>query len=175
MKALFEDRMRIIEADLLNSQAEALLLTIDGAARGMEGNLVRVYARRFPEDWHYIERELRFPIPLTRCVHVEWDGDAPWQHYLFASTLHHTEVYTDSEKLGIIQTAFANALNLCQRLQIRSLATAVLVGGWRNDAAQALQAMQQSWTYHPISRTAFDCQVHVLDTAALQSVSSTGD
>jgi len=160
--------MRTIEADLLSSQAEAILLTTDGAARGMEGNLARAFARRFPEDWHYIERDLRYPIPLTRCVHVEWDGDAPWQHYLFASTLHHTGVYTDAEKLVIIKTAFTNALNLCQRLQIRSLATAVLVGGWRNDATQALQTMQQAWTYHPISSTAFDCQVHAMDASVLQ-------
>jgi len=69
--------MRIIKANCLSSQAEALLLTTDGAARGLQGNLARAFARRFPKKWRYIERALRYPIQLTRCVHVEWDGAVP--------------------------------------------------------------------------------------------------
>ena len=84
----------IISGDVLDTNADALLLTIDGT-NGMEGNLARQFARRWPDDWEVIQRDVRYPIPIGRTVAVPWEGDCPWQLILFASTLHHADVLDD--------------------------------------------------------------------------------
>lgn len=43
--------LRVLQADLFSVKSEALLLTIDGARRGLEGNLARQFARLSPDDW----------------------------------------------------------------------------------------------------------------------------
>lgn len=133
--------LEVIHGDVLNSSAEALLLTIDGTKQGMEGNIARQFAKLFPEDWTYLLRDIKYPVPIGRTVAVLWDGDCQWKYLLFASTLHHVDTLDDGQKLGVIRSALAEALQLCVRLQIRSLATAVMQGGWRLSAEDALLEM----------------------------------
>jgi len=137
--------IELVFGDLLNSETDALLLTIDGAKCGMEGNIARQFGKRFPEDWEYMQRDIKYPIPLGRTVAVSWDGDCPWRYILFASTLHHLDVLDDQQKLMVIRSALFEALNLCSRLCITSLATAVLQGGWRLDPEIALAQMKNTY------------------------------
>ena len=78
-----------------------------------------------------MQRDLRYPVPIGRCVSVAWDGDCPWRVLLFASTLHHTDILDDSQKRRVIRSALTEALQHCVRLRASSLASAVLQGGWR--------------------------------------------
>jgi hypothetical protein len=130
-----------VNANILDVPAEALLLTIDGAKAGMEGNIARQFARRWPEDWTYMARSLRYPIPLGRTVALPWEGDAPWMLFLFASTLHHLDVLEDGEKAAVVTRAFLEGLKLCIKHGANSLSTPVLQGGWRLSQQQALDAM----------------------------------
>jgi len=133
--------IELLTGDVLNSGAEAVTLTIDGAAKGMGGNISRQFARRWPEDWEDIERALRFPIALGRTVAIAHDGDCPFKLILFASTLHHVGVVDDEEKRGIIRSAFGDAIHHAAEHRVSSMATAVMTGGWRLPAVQALRAM----------------------------------
>ena len=69
--------------NVLDAQAEALLLTVDGVAlnkpdpakpiRGgreiLGGNIANQFARRWPEDWEDLQLEIPFPIlPLLLNV-----------------------------------------------------------------------------------------------------------
>jgi O-acetyl-ADP-ribose deacetylase (regulator of RNase III) len=134
-----------ISGDLLEAKADALLLTIDGSKSGMEGNIARQFARRFPEDWQYLQRGIRYPVPIGRSVIVPWDGDCPWSHILFASTLHHSDVLEEHQKLRVIRLALTEALQLCVRHGISSLSTAVLQGGWRLSPEAALKEMESAY------------------------------
>jgi len=134
--------IRIVHGDVLQAEADALLLTIDGSRRGLEGNIARAFAKRFPEAWESIEGAAPFPIALGRTVLVRHDGDAPWRSFMIAATLHHVDVIDDGAKLEVMRRAFREALLLCGRHAISSLATTVLTGGWRIDAIRALSSMK---------------------------------
>jgi len=135
----------IVTGDVLDTTTDALLLTIDGGKSGMEGSIARQFAKRFPEDWEFMQRDLKYPVPIGRTVAIPWDGDCPWRVIMFASTLHHVGVLDDVQKLRVIRSACAEALQLCVRLRINSLATAVLQGGWRLSAQQALSEMKLAY------------------------------
>ena len=137
--------IELVYGDLLVSETDALLLTIDGAKRGMEGNIARQFKRRFPEDGKYMQRDVKYPIPLGRTVAIPWDGECQWRHIFFASTLHHLDVLDDQQKLQVIRSALSEALNLCVRLRITSIATGVLAGGWRLDPEIALDQMKATY------------------------------
>lgn len=138
--------LEVVIGDVLESNTNALLLTIDGVAkRGMEGNIARQLAKRFPEDWEYMQRDVKYPVPIGRTVVVPSAGDWPWRFILFASTLHHIGVLDERQKLRVIRSALAEALQHCVRLRINSLATAVLQGGWRLSSQAALLEMQAAY------------------------------
>lgn len=139
-------KFELITGDVFDTQADALLLTIDGTKRGMEGNIARQFARRWPDDWEDMQRDVRYPVPIGRTVAVPWDGDCPWRLILFASTLHHLDVLDDRQKRSVIRTSLTEALQLCVRHQATKLATLLLQGGWRLSAEDALREMRS--TYH---------------------------
>ncbi len=137
--------IEIVTGNVLDTTSEAILLTIDGAKRGMEGNIARQFAKRFTDDWLDMQRVLKYPVPIGRTVVLPWDGDCPWRYILFASTLHHLDVLDDQQKLRVVHLALAEALQHCVRLHIKSLASAVLQCGWRLNFADALAQMQQTY------------------------------
>jgi O-acetyl-ADP-ribose deacetylase (regulator of RNase III) len=137
--------LELMKGDLLEVNSDAVLLTIDGGKPGMEGNIARQFARRFPEDWQYLQRDIRYPVPFGRSVIVSWDGDCPWSHIVFASTLHHVGVLEEHEKRRVIRLALTEALQLCVRHGIRSLSSAVLQGGWRLSPEAALEEMEAAY------------------------------
>lgn len=130
--------------NLLELDTPALLLAIDGAARGMEGNLARAFARRWPERWQEIEETLRFPVPLGRVFEVELseNGDScPFQVVVLASTLFHQQVLTPAARQGLIRSAVEDAFRVLRAYRIDSLASAVMRGGWRLELEPAFIAM----------------------------------
>ena len=137
--------LELVTGNVLYAKAEALLLTIDGTKCGMEGNIARQFARRWPDDWDDMQRDVRYPVPIGRTVAVPWDGDCPWRLILFASTLHHLDVLDDRQKRSVIRTSLTEGLKLCMRYQIASLATVLMQGGWRLSAEQALQEMRLAY------------------------------
>ena len=58
--------LELISGDLLEVKSDAVLLTIDGVKPGMEGNIARQFARRFPEDWQYLQRDI--PVSYTHLT-----------------------------------------------------------------------------------------------------------
>ena len=41
--------LKISRGNVLDAKADAIILTIDGAANGMEGNIARAFARKWPD------------------------------------------------------------------------------------------------------------------------------
>ncbi len=136
--------MKIVTGNVLDTPADALLLTIDGSKRGLEGNLARQFQNRW-SDWQDMQRDIRYPVPLGKTVAVEWDGDCHWKYIIFASTLHHLNMHSDMEKRAIVTLAFFDAIHRCRALGIKSLSTTVLRGGWRLSLDDAFRGMQDAW------------------------------
>jgi hypothetical protein len=75
-------QLRIVEGDLLESDADAIMLPIDGVLPGNAGaslierslgRIARSFARRYPECElvEEIDGQVTLPLPLGRAAHVE--------------------------------------------------------------------------------------------------------
>ena len=60
--------MSVVNRNILDSSAEAIILTIDGAKKGMEGNIARAFAKKYPNAWELLEYEITYPIPIEMCI-----------------------------------------------------------------------------------------------------------
>lgn len=50
--------IEIVQGDVLAGQADAVILAVDGAKRGLEDNIARAYPRRWPDAWMEIQDEI---------------------------------------------------------------------------------------------------------------------
>lgn len=133
--------IEIIHGDVLSVSADALILTIDGARKGLEGNLARAFARRWPDAFMDVEDQIRYPVPLGRTVATHPENECGFPLILVASTLHHIDVLSDAQKAGVIRSAMREALTLAHRHRVTRLAATVMTGGWRLGLEPALVAM----------------------------------
>ena len=162
--------LRLLHADVLDAQADALLLTIDGQARGLRGNVAHAFQRRWPEAYEEIESQLRFPVPLGSAVRIDTDNDSPWTTVLFVSTLHHLETLDDASRLDVIGRALASALDIAARTGLRALATTPMKGGWRLTTPEAYRTMYDAWLGSPLHRSGGSLLVCCRDDAGYQSL-----
>ncbi|MBZ0195702.1 MAG: hypothetical protein K8G78_11515 [Deltaproteobacteria bacterium] len=133
--------IEIIHGDVLSAKADALILTIDGVRKGLEGNLARTFARKWPDAFMDVEDQIRYLVPLGRTVATFPENECGFPLVLVASTLHHVDVLSDEQKLGVIRAAILEALALAQRHRVARLAATVMTGGWRLGFQAALSAM----------------------------------
>lgn len=136
--------IEIIQGDVLSSEADAVILAIDGAKRGMEGNIARAYARRWPDAWMEIEDEIRYPIPLGRTIATHPKSESGFPLVLIASTLNHVDTLDEQGKAAIVRSALFEAIQLASRHRVSRLATAPMTGGWRLELEPALAAMMSA-------------------------------
>ncbi len=161
--------IQLLQGDVLGAATDGLILTIDGARRGLEGNIARAFARRWPDDFTEIEDQIRYPVPLGRAVVTRPDLDCPFKAVYVASTLHHLEVLTDVQKAGIIASALGEAVQLALRHRMRSLASAVMTGGWRLPFDAALGAMLDCLRSLAPPEAPLRLAIYVLDEGELRS------
>lgn len=136
--------IEIIQGDVLSAKADALILTIDGSRKGQEGNLARAFARRWPDAFMDVEDQISYPVPLGRTVATHPENECPFTLVLVASTLHHIDVLSDAQKLGVIRAAILDALALAKHHRVARLASTVMTGGWRLELEPALNCMLET-------------------------------
>lgn len=161
----------ILLQDVLESPSDAIVLAIDGAARGMEGNVARAFARRWPDLWQEIEDEVRYPVPLGQVYEVEVAGeyDCPFKVVVLAPTLHHLETLSDAGKRSVVRTALEEAIRATSRYRLSSASTTVMRGGWRLQSDSAFTAMLESLErVTPTVSEYFTLKVCTLDSAEHQ-------
>jgi hypothetical protein len=157
--------------DVLAQPADALLLTLDGAAPGMEGRLARAFGRRWPEAWALVAEEIPLPMGLgeTADVALPADSGAPFRGVVLAATLHHAQPLDDRGKRAVVRTAVEAALKLCAENGWASLACPILSGGWRLREEDALPAMLAG---HDAAGTSVELRLRVLDAAVFARLSA---
>ena len=123
--------IQLLNEDVLSVDASALLLTIDGQAKGLGGIVASAFIRNWPDAYNHCESQLEFPIPLGRAIQTTEHADSPWPSVIFLTTLNHLQILTDSEKIDVMAMAFIGALNIAVSGGMRSVSSVVLKGGWR--------------------------------------------
>lgn len=159
--------------DVLDSAADAVLLTIDGTGRNLFGNVAQGFQRRWPDDFNDLTRLIRYPLPIGRVQAIALDGECPFRIAIVASTLHHVGVLDETQKLAVSRTALFAGLELAHRHGATTLASAVLAGGWRLPAAVALRAMRETYSRFP-HRSALSLLVCVREEAVFRELGSEG-
>jgi hypothetical protein len=162
--------LQLLHTNVLDATADALLLTIDGQARGLRGNLAHAFQRRWPEAYEDFEAQLRFPVSLGSAVRIDADTDCPWRTVLFVSTLHHLETLDDRERHGIIRNGLLSALNIAASTGLRTLATTPLTGGWRLPTPEAYRTMYDAWLGSPLHRSGGSLLVCCRDAAEYETL-----
>ena len=165
--------LNLLNIDVLDSRATALVITIDGQARGLRGNIAHAFIRRWPEAYEDFDSYLEFPIPLGAVRKVDEDTESPWKTILFLSTLHHLETFSADEKLNVIRVALSNALTVAVSGRLSSLSTAVLKGGWRLPLELAYEAMIETYEaseFHRQRRTLNVCSLLASEYERLAAV-----
>jgi hypothetical protein len=146
-------RITIIEGDLLESSAEAIMLPIDGLLASNTdtaivqrslGRIARSFARRYPECElaAEIDAQVTFPLPLGRVAHIELPAGSPFRFALLLSMLpHHADQTSDETARAAAAGAFSQALSLCDKLTVASVAAPLLKAGWRITTGVAMTLM----------------------------------
>ena len=168
--------MNIVQGNVLDAKAEAIILTVDGVAKGMEGNLSRQFALRWPDVWQEILDEIRHPIPLGKVMAYEPVAECAFQLIVLASTLHHREVLTDKAKQGIIRAATERSMNIAAEYRISTIAAAVMAGGWRLKLQDAFLSMVDGYESARQNNIDANLDVYILqpdDFETIQSLTQT--
>jgi len=134
--------LQFVNGNVLDIAADAILLTVDGMAKGMEGNIARAFARRWPDIWDKVKEEIPYPLPYGSVFDYEPDDpDCPFKLVLIASLLPHREVTAPAQK-GFIRSSFDAVLRCALHdYRLASLAAPLLKCGWRLSAQEELLAM----------------------------------
>ncbi|MCE2029472.1 hypothetical protein [Sessilibacter corallicola] len=135
--------IKLFHADIFQNQDEGIVLTVDGAARGMEGNIARSFARVYPDIWEEVDEEISYPIVLGRAqaIKIHSDYDFHNKYCFIAATLNHIDTLSDREKLDVQSSALRHVLSLAESRRLNSIATTIMVGGWRLELEDALVNM----------------------------------
>jgi O-acetyl-ADP-ribose deacetylase (regulator of RNase III) len=165
--------IEIIKGNLIEGGTEAIILTVDGAAKGMEGNIARAFARKYPEVWEALEYDIQYPIALGQARAFPIDDELGCKNKLviIASTLHHIEVLTDDEKTNVIRRAMHHAISLALRYNVNTIGSAIMSGGWRLEPRQALDVMIDVYLTFRSSNSDFPTlRIYILLQADFKSI-----
>jgi O-acetyl-ADP-ribose deacetylase (regulator of RNase III) len=154
--------INILQCNVLDAKVDAIILSVDGAAKGMEGNISRQFALRWPVVWQEIQDEISQQIPLGNVIEFEPVNDYSFRLILMASTLHHREVLSGAAKQGIIRDATEKSLKLAARYSINTVAAPLMVGGWRLKLQSAFLSMVDGYESARRNNINTNLDIHIL-------------
>lgn len=162
--------LNILQGNVLDSDSDAIVLTVDGSTKGMEGNISRQFSLRWPNVWQDIQNEMTKPIPLGRVAEFETVSDCPFRLVLLASTLHHREVLSDAAKQGIIRDATERSLVIASKYNIEKVASAIMIGGWRMSMQKAFLSMLEGYESARQKNINTDLDVYMLQASDYKNI-----
>ena len=163
--------IRICQQNMFESKAGAIILTVDGARAGIEGNITRQFGRLYPDAWEDLERDILYPIPLggAKIYPINRDVGCHFSHCIVASTLHHLELMTLQDKLSVVRGALNSSVRLAANRGVRSICTTILSGGWRLTIEHALDEMLTTY-FHASQSPTVHLLVHIRDAKEFQRI-----
>lgn len=160
--------IQLMNENVLTTEADAILLPIDGQARELGGTVARSFSREWPEAYELFESRLRFPVALGRAIYVREDVECRWKTVIFLATLHHLQLLSDAEKSAVMASAFSWALSLGVSAGLGSISTAILRGGWRLSLRTALARMVDVYEHSEFGRQGRRLNICCLDPQEYQ-------
>lgn len=145
--------IEVIKGNILESDAEAIILTVDGLQKGMEGNIARTFQRNYPDAWEELEYDFEYPIGLgsAKIYPIHNDLECKNKFCILASTLNHMDILENSEKIKVLSSALRNSLILSSRRGAKSVCSIILSGGWRLELIDAFNEMINTYNRYKTS------------------------
>ena len=159
--------LKILNGSVFDSNADAVILTLDGSAKGIEGNICQQFSRKWPRVWKEIEDEIRYPIPLGKVFDYEPVIDCPYRVVLLASTLHHKQVLGEAAKKSIVKSTIMEAIRLAAHCGAKTVATGLMKGGWRMSEETAFFSMADGYESAMLQYTV-DLHIHVPESVQFE-------
>jgi|SRR5262249_12176962 len=128
--------LSVVQGDVLSSQADAILIPVDGTfvpqagqVERLLGNVGRQFLRRFPEAelLEEVEAQVDLPLPRGSACMLELSV-GPFRCAILVSTLHHVESLDDRAKRALVRASFGAAIRVAVGAGRTSPTTAVLQG-----------------------------------------------
>jgi hypothetical protein len=164
--------LRLLKENVLTSDADAILLPIDGQARGLGGSVARAFARKWPRAHERFESRLQFPVALGDAACVTTDSDCRWNAVIFLAILNHLQLLDEVERSAVMTSALSKALSIGISAGFGSMATVILRGGWRLPSRTALSRMKDVYKYSEFGRQGRRLNVCCLDRHEYQAMES---
>lgn len=164
--------MNILQGNVLDAKAGAIILSIDGAAKGMEGNFSREFASRFPGVWHEIQNKIEYPVPLGSVIEYETAGECSFRLVLLATTLNHLEMISDAARQGIIRDVTEKSLHIATKYKINAIASPVLTGGWRLTMQKAFLSMTDGFERARQNGVTANLDIHIMNVSNYKNIKS---
>ena len=161
--------IRLLNENVLEVEADALLLPIDGQAPGLGGTVARAFSREWPHAYRLLESRIAFPVALGRAICVRGDTDCPWGAVIFITTLNHLRLLSEDEKGGVMASAFFEALSICVSYRLDSISTVILKGGWRLPTNVAIAKMASVYRASEYGRQRRTLNICCLDPRECES------
>lgn len=133
-------QLELRAGNVLDASADALLVAIDGASGGMEGNVARQLRARWGEEaWEEIEGAWELPLPLGRASLAVAPEGGRFASVVALSMLPHdgSVPYRSPAMRGVVTSALTHAARLCARHGARRIASVLPRGGPRLSADEA--------------------------------------
>jgi hypothetical protein len=130
--------------NILESSADALLLTVGEESERTGGSVAGQFARHHEEVWEDLLDAL--PSPMTvgtvhACQCPEHFDDCPFHTLVVGCLLYHQGVRAGGDKLALVAGILDRALRAAVAAGATTFASALLQGGWRLEPVLALEAM----------------------------------
>lgn len=135
----------LIQGDLFEACTDAIIMTIDGMRRSLEGNIARQFAKKWPDVWAEVDDELSYPIPFGNVFDYTPVAECPFKLLLIAATLPHSGNLKDSYLKGVVRSAVVESIMRSADYGIDRIALALMVGGWRLTHDKAFIAMAEGY------------------------------
>ncbi|OUS26951.1 hypothetical protein A9Q99_17210 [Gammaproteobacteria bacterium 45_16_T64] len=167
--------IEVVHGSVIDAQSGAIMLTVDGASQGLEGNIARAFSRKYPDAWEELEYDIEYPMSLgvARMYAIDHELECPFSHCVVASTLNHIDTLSDLEKIQVISTALNSTLALASSKRLGSVCSGILSGGWRLEIEEAFSAMVRVYQSFVSGRPASSVlKIYILGDKEFKSIGS---
>ncbi len=145
--------IKLHNANILEQTSDALILPIDGIGPGHEGALARKFAQQFPDEWGRITSRINYPLPLGQVLTIPTESNSCFEYVIPASLLNHINEIPEMVMQNTVKEVVKHTLRKAFDINISTLSSVLLKGGWRLNTDLALMAMLEGYeTMLPASK-----------------------
>jgi len=163
-------KLKINNESLFGRTSDAILLTIDGAAKGMAGKAARMFGELYPDIWHFVESQVEYPVKAGSCFSISIPSCTPFKVVFLAATLTHLPNIQNAGQKSLALKAFNMAIRDATVLGVKTIRCGLPIGGWRVDPLNAFMILSQILEKTYSSTKGMELQLCILEKDVFELV-----